>query len=192
MAFSAGRGARFSRGLVLSLILLPAAVQTVIMLVNGSIGTGIAVMGAFSLVRFRSVPGSAREIISLFLCMAVGLATATGYLGIAVVFTLVVCAVLLLAERVRPAPAGARELKITVPESLNYVHAFDDVFDKYTAAHTLLSARTTNMGSLYRLHYRLTMKDPDGERAMIDELRCRNGNLEIMLGTAADETGAVL
>lgn len=162
------------------------------MLVNGSIGTGIAVMGAFSLVRFRSVPGSAREIISLFLCMAVGLAAATGYLGIAVVFTAVVCAVLLLAEKVRPAPAGVRELKLTVPESLNYVHAFDDVFGQYTASCRLISARTTNMGSLYRLHYRLTMKDPEEERAMIDALRCRNGNLEIMLGTAPDETGAVL
>lgn len=182
-----------TRSFLLALLLLPTVVQTVIMLVNGSIGTGLAVAGAFSLIRFRSAPGSAREILLVFLSMAVGLATAVGYVGIAVLFTVIVCLVMLLASRVRlpEEQALCRDLRITVPESLNYAHAFDDLFETYTSSHSLLNARTSNMGSLYKLHYRVFLKNSDQEQAFLDALRCRNGNLEISLGIAEDEREAL-
>lgn len=157
------------------------------MMVNGNLGTGVAVAGAFSLIRFRSAPGSAREIVCIFASMAVGLATAAGYLGVAVVFALIVCAVVFLASRRSGGGESLdRELKLTVPESLNYAHAFDDLFEKYTEHTDFISAKTANMGSLYRLHYRLTLKNDEQTQSFMDELRCRNGNLEIALGVAED------
>lgn len=188
VALTAGYKARYSKSFLLTVTLLPAAVETVIMLVNGNIGTGVAVMGAFGLVRFRSAPGSAKEIASLFVAMAIGLATAMGYLGVAVVFTALVCAVMLAASRLRfrGDGDGLRELRLTIPESLNYVHAFDDLFVRYTKSATLICVKTTNMGSLYKLLYRLELKDETQNQAFIDELRCRNGNLEVALGWAAE------
>ena len=181
IAFTAGFRAKQSKSFLLALFLIPAIVQTVIMLVNGSVGTGVAVMGAFSLVRFRSVAGSAKEIVSIFLAMATGLATAKGYLGLAAVFVLVICAVMLLMGFVRFKEKDdlQRELRITIPEDLNYAHEFDDLFDKYTKQAKLMNVKTTNMGSLYKLSYRIELKDEDSVQAFIDELRCRNGNLEI-------------
>ena len=176
-----------SRSFLLTLIILPPIVQTVIMLVNGNIGTGVAVAGAFSLVRFRSAPGSARDIAGIFLAMAAGLAAAVGYLAIAVLFTLILCAVLVLWNLLSGKDRQNMELRITVPESLNYAHAFDDLLEKYTVGARLASVKTTNMGSLYRLRYTLRMKDPDAEKEFIDELRCRNGNLEIQLGIAVQQ-----
>lgn len=179
-------GHRSSRNFQISLIMLPAIVQTVIMLVNGNVGTGVAVMGAFSLVRFRSAPGNAREITAIFLAMAAGLACSMGYLGLAVLFVLVLCLLAILFTYLdQRNPIKMRELKITVPETLNYVHAFDEVFETYTQSHTLVSAKTSNMGSLYRLQYHIVMKNDGNEQAFIDALRCKNGNLEIMLGISA-------
>lgn len=175
----------YSRSFLLTLIILPPIVQTVIMLVNGNIGTGVAVAGAFSLVRFRSAPGSAREIAGIFLAMAAGFAAAVGYLAIAVLFTLILCAVLVLWALLAGPDRREMELRITVPESLNYAHAFDDLLQQYTVGARLVSAKTTNMGSLYKLRYTLRMKDPDAEKELLDALRCRNGNLEIQLGIAA-------
>lgn len=179
--------AHHSKSFLMALALLPPIVQTVILLVNGNIGTGVAVMGAFSLVRFRSVPGTAKEIVSLFLAMAIGLATAMGYIGIAVLFALIVCTVMLLFTLI---PLGAhkavRELRITVPESLNYAHAFDDLFKTYAKTIRLISVKTSNMGSLYKLKYIICLKDCQQEQALIDALRCRNGNLEIALGMTTD------
>lgn len=188
IAFTAGYKARASRSLGLCVLLLPTVVQTVIMMVNGNLGTGVAVAGAFSLIRFRSAPGSARELVCIFSAMAVGLATAGGYLGVAVVFTLIVCAVVLLLSCRRNGTGETleRELRLTVPESLNFAHSFDDLFEKYTEHAEFVSAKTTNMGSLYRLHYRLTLKDDQQSQAFLDELRCRNGNLEVALGVAED------
>ncbi len=181
-----------SRSFLLSLVLLPPIVQTVILLVNGSIGTGIAVMGAFSLVRFRSMPGSAREIATIFLSMAIGLANATGYLGIAVLLTLILSAVLMIASLPLFAPRMKRQLMITVPESLNYAHAFDDLFALYAKDVRLISVKTTNMGSLFKLTYILSVKDTEKEKELIDALRCRNGNLEISLGVAPGAEGDLL
>ena len=181
IALTTGFRSKQSKSFLLALFLIPAIVQTVIMLVNGSVGTGVAVMGAFSLVRFRSVAGTAKEIVSIFLAMATGLATAKGYLGLAAVFVLVICAVMLLMGFVRFKEKDdlQRELRITIPEDLNYAHEFDDLFDKYTKQAKLMNVKTTNMGSLYKLSYRIELKDEDTVQAFIDELRCRNGNLEI-------------
>ncbi len=190
-ALAASYKTESSKSFLVSLIALPPIVQTVIMIVNGNIGTGLAVMGAFSLIRFRSAQGSAREIAYIFLTMAAGLACAGGYIGIAAVFTLIMCAVIMVLARIRFTASdavGMKELKITVPESLNYSHSFDDVFQKYTSSVRLMSVKTSNMGSLYKLFYRVTLKSSEDEFEFINELRCRNGNLEISLGFAPENT----
>lgn len=171
----------YTKSFVVTLALLPAMVQIVIMLVNGNLGAGVAVMGAFSLVRFRSVPGSAREIGSLFFAMALGLATGMGYLGYAVLFLLMIgIANILLYSTSFAAPKLIdRELKITIPESLDYEGVFDDLFDKYTTRHELLHVKTSNMGSLYELCYLVRLKDTGINKNFLDEIRCRNGNLNI-------------
>lgn len=181
IAFTAGFRAKQSKSFLLALFLIPAIVQTVIMLVNGSVGTGVAVMGAFSLVRFRSVAGSAKEIVSIFLAMATGLATAMGYIGLAIIFVCVFCIAMIIASfiRIKEKDDLVRELKITVPEDLNYAHSFDEIFDKYTKSCKLQNVKTTNMGSLYKLSYNIELNSEDDIQAFIDELRCRNGNLEI-------------
>lgn len=174
----------YTKGFVVTLALLPAIVQVVIMLVNGNLGTGVAVMGAFSLVRFRSVPGSAREIGSLFLAMALGLATGMGYLGIAAVVTVLLglAQLLLTLSPLGTARAEAKELKITIPESLDYTGIFDDILSRYTRQAALCRVRTTEMGSLYELQYHIVLKNNATEKRLIDELRCRNGNLTISCG----------
>ena len=170
-----------TKSFIVSLVLLPMIVATVIMMVNGSIGTGIAVMGAFSLIRFRSVPGKARDIVAIFLSMTAGLACASGYVAIALVFTVLVALVMLVLSLIPIGEERSMDLHITIPESLRFAGAFDDLFTKYTRACRLVRARTTNMGSLYKLQYRVRMKDSGQIQAFIDELRCRNGNLEISL-----------
>lgn len=183
IAFASGFKSRQSKGFLLAVLLIPVIVQMVIMLVSDSVGAGIAVMGAFSLVRFRSAPGSAKEIVSIFLAMASGLASAKGYLGLALVFVLALSAIMMLSSVVRFKETDdmQRDLKITIPEDLNYAHEFDDLFDKYTKQAKLLNVKTTNMGSLYKLSYRVELRDEDEVQAFIDELRCRNGNLEIAI-----------
>ena len=187
IALSSGFKSRQSRSFLLSLFLLPAIVQTVIMLVNGSVGTGIAVMGAFSLVRFRSVPGSAKEIVSIFLAMATGLATSMGYVFLASLFVIIVCAVMMLSSfvKIKEKDDLVRELRITVPEDLNYAHSFDDLFETYTKSVKLVTVKTTNMGSLYKLVYKIQLNDEEHIQSFIDDLRCRNGNLEISIAIPA-------
>lgn len=177
---------RPTRSFLLSLLILPVIVQTVITMVSGNVGTGIAVAGAFSLVRFRSTAGRADQIASIFLVMAAGLTCAAGYIVLALLFTLLVSAVL-MAFTALPAKASREMLlKITVPESLNIDGAFDEVFAEYTREHKLLQVKTTNMGSLYRLQYRVTLLRPTGIKEFLDALRCRNGNLEISLNEEAE------
>lgn len=189
IAFTARFRSKTSKSFLLALFLIPAIVQTVIMLVNGNVGTGVAVMGAFSLVRFRSVAGSAKEIVAIFLAMATGLATAMGYVTLAVIFVVIICIAMILLSLVRFKEKDdlCRELKITVPEDLSYAHAFDDLFDEYTRSAKLLTVKTSNMGSLYKLLYRVELKSEDSAQSFIDELRCRNGNLEIALLLPATE-----
>lgn len=174
---------RYTKSFVVTLALLPAVVCVVIMLVNGNVGTGVAVAGAFSLVRFRSVPGTAREICALFLAMGAGLISGMGYLGFAVLFTLVMCVMFVLYNILNFGSGKKTDtyktLNITIPENLDYTGVFDDIFAEYTNAHSLSRVKTTNMGSMFRLTYNITLKDAAKEKEMIDKIRCRNGNLEI-------------
>lgn len=180
-AFAAAFRSHTSKSFLTSVILLPMIVCTVIAMVNGNIGTGVAVMGAFSLIRFRSVPGKARDIVVIFLAMTAGLACAGGYVGIALVFSVIVSLGIVITSLIPMGSERSLDLHITIPESLRYVNEFDDLFHKYLKSHRLMQAKTTNMGSLYKLHYRVEMKDVTQSQAFIDELRCRNGNLEISL-----------
>lgn len=176
---------KYTASFVVTLALLPAVVCIVIMMVNGNVGAGVAVAGAFSLVRFRSVPGTAKEIGTIFLAMAAGLIAGMGYLGYAVLFSLIMGIVMLLLNILgvgtHQKDTKDKTLKITIPEDLNYGSAFDDVFEKYTDKCEIVSVKTSNMGSLYKLTYHLNLKDISQEKEFLDELRCRNGNLEISI-----------
>ena len=180
-ALVAGYRSRSTQSLAVTLAILPAVVQAVIMLVNGSIGAGIAVTGAFSLVRFRSAPGTAREIAAIFLAMAIGLATGMGYVGLAGLLFLILAGAMLALTALRfgQKEDAGRILKITIPEDLDYDGLFDDLFERYTTAHTLEKVKTTNMGTLYELRYRITLRQEPVPKVFLDELRCRNGNLNI-------------
>lgn len=173
----------YTKSFLVTLAMLPAIVCVVIMMVNGNVGAGVAVAGAFSLVRFRSVPGTAREIGAIFLAMGAGLMAGMGYLGYAVLFTVVLCGVMLLYGRLdfgsRRNGEKYKVLHITVPEDLDYTGAFDEVLGKYASSHELVQVKTTNMGSLFRLTYDLVLNSAEAEKELIDKLRCRNGNLEI-------------
>ncbi len=173
-----------SQSFVITLALLPAIVCTVIMLVNGNVGTGVAVAGAFSLVRFRSIPGTAKEISMLFLAMGTGLITGMGYIGYSFLFALILGLAFILFTRlglVRIKPCREKILRITIPEDLDYNELFDDLFEKYTTHSDTISVKTSNMGSMFKLTYNITLKDPANEKEFIDALRCRNGNLEISI-----------
>lgn len=180
-ALVAGYHSRSTQSLAITLAILPAVVQAVIMLVNGSIGAGIAVAGAFSLVRFRSAPGTAREIAAIFLAMAIGLATGMGYVGLAALLFLILAGAMLALTALRfgQKEDAGRILKITIPEDLDYDGLFDDLFERYTTAHTLEKVKATNMGTLYELRYRITLRQEPVPKVFLDELRCRNGNLNI-------------
>lgn len=171
----------------MTLICLPFLVQLVILLVNGNLGAGVAVAGAFSLVRFRSAPGSARDIMTIFLAMTVGLACGMGYVALAVLAGIVVCGLMLLQQQVekKKGMPGEREIRVTVPENLDYSDLFTDLFDTYTENASLIQVKTVNMGSLFCLHYRVSLKDVKKEKELIDQMRCRNGNLEISCGVAS-------
>jgi len=175
--------ARYTKSFVVTLALLPAVVCVVIMMVNGNVGTGVAVAGAFSLVRFRSVPGTAKEICTLFLAMGAGLIAGMGYLGFALLFTVVMCAMFVLYNQLdfgaRRNAATFKTFTITIPEDLDYSGVFDDIFDQYTRSHDLIRVKTTNMGSMFKLTYNVELRDTAKEKEMIDQMRCRNGNLEI-------------
>ena len=178
-ALVAGYRSRSTQSLAITLAILPAVVQAVIMLVNGSIGAGIAVAGAFSLVRFRSAPGTAREIAAIFLAMAIGLATGMGYVGLAALLFLILAGAMLAltAMRFGQKEDAGRILKITIPEDLDYDGLFDDLFERYTTAHTLEKVKTTNMGTLYELRYRITLRQEPVPKVFLDELRCGNLNI---------------
>ena len=173
-----------TKSFLVTLALLPAVVCVVIMMVNGNIGAGVAVAGAFSLVRFRSAPGSAKEIVTIFLAMGAGLITGMGYLGFAALFTVIMCVMFLICNAVAGnarSEAVYKTIKITIPEDLDYTGAFDDIFAEYTKKNELVKVKTTNMGSMFRLTYNVTLKDATKEKEMIDRIRERNGNLEIMV-----------
>ena len=178
----------YTKSFVVTLAVLPVLVQSVIMLVNGNLGTGLAVVGAFSLIRFRSVAGGSREITSIFWSMGIGIATGMGYVVYVVLFSVIVALFFLFLYL---SPFGSREkiaereLKITIPEDLDYPELFTDIFEEYTYTNHLSSVRTTTMGSLYELRYVILMKDQGKEKELIDRVRVRNGNLPVVLGKVA-------
>ena len=180
---------RHSGSLILALAVLPPIVTMVIMMVNGNIGAGLAVAGTFSLVRFRSAPGTAREICGLFMSTAIGITCGMGFIGIAAVFFLVMAVFLIALSvfRFGETAASSRQLKITIPENLDYDGLFDDIFEKYTSNHQLVRVKTTNMGTLYELTYSINLKTADVSKQFIDEIRCRNGNLNIICGRESDK-----
>ena len=182
--------ASFSRSFCLTLAILPAIVQLVVMMVSGSIGAGVAVAGTFSLVRFRSEPGTARQIGALFLAMSLGIALGMGYVLLAFVFFAIVTVFFLLLTLMGlgEEKGGRRDLRITIPENMDYEGVFDDLFRMYTSAHTLERVRTTNMGTLYELHYTIALKDEKKLKEFLDEIRTRNGNLTIVCGRVGTES----
>ena len=186
----------YSQSFVLTLALIPAVVCVVIIMVNGNIGAGIAVAGAFSLVRFRSAPGSAKEICAIFLAMGVGLMTGMGYLGYATVFAAVLGGAILLFNVLQignsKKPLLNKTLHITIPETLEYEGVFDELLDTYTSKAQLVNVKTANMGSLYKLTYDVTMKEFGKEKQFLDGIRVRNGNLEVSLSKKEQLNGSEL
>ncbi len=179
-----------SKSFVTTLAILPLIVQVIIMIVNGNIGTGIAVMGTFSLVRFRSLQGNAREITNIFLCMAIGLATGTGYIVYGIIFAMIVIIAntIYLYSNFAEKDKYQRMLKVTIPESIYEMNLFNDLLELYTTTYELKSVKTVNMGSLYRITYHLNLKNLKDVKSFVDELRCRNGNLEVNLGFVRDDS----
>lgn len=185
---------RSSESFILTLALLPAAVCVVIMMVNGNIGTGVAIAGAFSLVRFRSASGTGREISAIFIAMAAGLMTGTGYLGYAFLFAGIMGGMMMLYTALHIGQKRedlTRQLRITIPESLNYENIFDDVLKTYTSEYHLTNVKTANMGSMFRLTYEITLREGIPVKNMLDELRCLNGNLEISLSRRESESSGL-
>lgn len=177
------RSGQPSRNMFVTMLILPALVQAVIMLVNGSIGAGVAVMGAFSLIRFRSVPGNSRDICFIFYAVCIGLATGMGYIAFAVIITVII-GLVLFAVSSTPwfRSAGSRKLlRVLIPENLNYTGIFDDIFSEFLSEYELVQVKTTAMGTLFDLRYRIIEKDPSREKEMIDRMRERNGNLTISI-----------
>ena len=174
----------YSKNFVVTLAMMPVLVQVVIMLVNGNVGTSVAVLGTFGLVRFRSVPGTSREIANIFFAMAVGLATGMGYITFAVAMVVVVGGMFLILGKTSfgERKYDEKDLRITIAEDLDYTDIFEDIFQEYTSKCSLEQVKTTNLGSMYELRYHITLKDAKKEKEMIDQLRCRNGNLTIICG----------
>ena len=192
MAFALGYRSKHSAGFLISIATLPAIVAVIIMMVNGSLGASVAVAGAFSLVRFRSNPGTAREISAVFLAMAVGLACGIGYPAFATLFAIIITLVLLIYDKVGALDTKCaslrKTLRITVPEDLDYTGVFDDLFEEYTRDAHLTGVKTTNLGSLNKLTYDIVLKNQGTEKKLIDDLRVRNGNLEISVSLPMGES----
>lgn len=174
----------YTKSFAITLALLPVLVQCVIMMVNGNLGTSVAVLGTFSLVRFRSVAGSSSEIASVFFAMAIGLATGMGFLTFAALITLVIGTIYLILGKTEfgESKSNQKDLRITIAENLDYTEIFDDIFQKYTKKSRLEQVKTINLGSMYELKYHVTLNNEKHEKEMIDEIRCRNGNLTVICG----------
>lgn len=182
----------YSKGFVLTIFSLPVAVTTVLLMVGNQIGAAVAIAGVFALVRFRSLPCTAKELVNVFMTMIVGVAVANARadaLVAAVIFTVIVCAINIIfnVTHLGESSKAGKVLRITIPESLDYTEVFDDLFEKYTSAHDLVRVRTTNMGSMFQLTYEIVLKNEKEERAFLNDLRCRNGNLDIICARAVQD-----
>lgn len=178
-----------SKNFAITIAVLPLLVQVVIMMVNGNLGTSIAILGSFSLIRFRSMQGNSRELVSIFFAMAIGLAVGMGHIMYAFVFTLITSLALIILQKSSfgMKKNNEKSLKITIPENLDYTNIFDDIFDKYTDNIELNKVKTTNMGSMFELSYNISLKNNINEKDFIDEIRTRNGNLTVNLGRVSTE-----
>ena len=188
VSFTHRKTARSSANFATTLAVLPMLVTMAIMLVNGNLGAGVATVGVFSLVRFRSIAGNSRSILAIFFAMAIGLACGTGYITFAALFTIIISLVLFALKGLHFGEnASEQKLKIVVPEDLDYSDMFDDLLRGYTDKYTLEKAKTTNMGSLFELTYRINLKNNVNEKEFIDKIRVRNGNLKVVLSHALDD-----
>ena len=173
-------GKNSSKDFLITLVTLPLIVQVVIIMVNGNLGTSVAILGAFSLIRFRSLQCNSKELLVIFLTMAIGLATGMGYILFALVFTTISCLAIFILDKVLVGKTS-KQLKIVIPEDLDFEEVFDDIFKKYTSSIRIIKSKTINMGSLYELTYEVNLKNKVKSKDFIDELRVRNGNLKIVL-----------
>jgi len=180
---------RYTKNFAITLVLLPVLVQIVLLCVNGNLGTSVAVLGTFGLIRFRSIPGTSKEITSIFFAMAIGVACAMGQVAFAGIFTLLIAVILLVLSKSKFGDRKPTDkcLQITIPENLDYTGIFSDVFSKYTSRCDLQQVKTVNLGSMYLLTYDITLKNAAEEKAMIDEIRTRNGNLNVFCGLAPEK-----
>ena len=182
VAFMHMKTTRSNKNFITTLIILPSLVTTVILLVNGNLGTAVGVLGAFSLIRFRSVPGNSKEILSVFFAMAIGLAVGVGYIGFAAIFTIAITLIIMLANALKfGEDSKIKKLKVLIPEDLDYTEVFNDIFNENLNSYELVQAKTVNMGSIFELTYDVTLKKNINEKEFIDKLRVRNGNLKIAL-----------
>lgn len=190
VAYTHKKTSRYSKNFLITLAILPVLVQTVMIMVNGNLGSSVAIVGAFSLVRFRSIPGTSKEILSVFFAMAIGLATGMGHVFFATLITVIVSIAIILFSKLNIFEVNNAEriLKVVVPENLDYTNMFDEIFEQFTDKVKLEHVKTTNMGSLFELSYRITLKNKINEKEFIDSIRVKNGNLKIMLSHSLDGT----
>ena len=177
------RTTRYSKDFLITLAILPVLIQTIMIMVNGNLGTSVAILGAFSLVRFRSIPGTSKEILSVIFSMTIGLATGMGHVLFATIMTLIISLAIIIFSKIDIFSLNREEklLKIVIPENMDYTTMFDEIFAKYTKETHLDHVKTTNMGSLFELTYRIILNKGINEKEFIDDLRIRNGNLKVML-----------
>lgn len=185
VAFTHALTSKSSKNFLVTLSVLPILVEVVMLMVNGNLGTSVAILGAFGLIRFRSVPGTSKEILSVFFAMAVGLATGMGHIWFAVIMTVIVAVAIIVLSKIPifGLAKPAQILKITIPEDLDYTTAFDEVFTQYLSSYELQKARTTDMGSLFDLNYQVVLKSDTNEKEFVDAVRERNGNLRVILSS---------
>ena len=190
VAYTHKKTSKYSKNFLITLAILPVLVQTVMIMVNGNLGTSIAIVGAFSLVRFRSLPGTSKEILSVFFAMSIGLATGMGHIFFASIMTVIVSVSIILFNKLKlfDLNPNTKMLKILIPENLDYTNMFDDIFKKFVKEYKLERVKMTNMGSLFELSYRITFKSDINEKEFIDEIRIRNGNLKIILSHELEGT----
>lgn len=179
---------KYSKNFLITITLLPILVETVMLMVNGNLGTSIAIMGAFSLVRFRSIPGTSREILIVFFAMSVGLACGMGQVWFAIIITVICCVLLFLLNKISLFDKDKKQknLKVLIPENLDYDDIFQDIFDEFTDYVYLEKTKTVNMGSMFELSYIINLKDNIKEKEFIDKIRMRNSNLKVVLERVAD------
>ena len=189
IAFAYKTTSKYSKNFLITLSMLPLLVEAVIIMVNGNLGTSVAILGAFGLVKFRSLPGTSKEILCVFFAMTVGLACGMGHIFYATMITFIGCILIVFFSKINIFEMNGvvKELRILMPEDLDYTDVFEDIFKKYTTKVELEKVKTTNMGSLFDLRYRVTMKPKVNEKKFIDDLRVRNGNLKIVLSQGTDD-----